>query len=152
MLPFQWFSPFFVFGIPISIFPDMEAVESVYFQFLRKVHPDKVRHLLPEQQEQAALYAGLLNASYKTIKNPALLLKALFKELYPTASLPLPELAFLENVMQLESEKNKHEINTQVQILEQQVEDGVRSCSLKEIDVFITKLGYLYRIQSSVEA
>lgn len=145
LIPFQSYSPFFVFNIPASFFPNMDIVESKYFELLKQIHPDRVRNLEGLEQEESVLYAGLVNDCYKTLKSPNLRIIAILEKL--GAEVPVLEVSFLSLVMELESKKQMLEISSIRQDLEQMLEQAITSSDLKQIGILVAKLKCLYRIQ-----
>jgi molecular chaperone HscB len=61
---------FAMFGLPLKLDLDAQALEKQFYRYSRKLHPDVHARASVEQQEWSLAQASLLNDAYRTLKDP----------------------------------------------------------------------------------
>jgi len=61
---------FAMFGLPLKLALDVQALEKQFYRYSRKLHPDVHARASVEQQEWSLAQASLLNDAYRTLKDP----------------------------------------------------------------------------------
>jgi molecular chaperone HscB len=61
---------FAMFGLPLKLDLDVQALEKQFYRYSRKLHPDVHARAPVEQQEWSLAQASLLNDAYRTLKDP----------------------------------------------------------------------------------
>jgi molecular chaperone HscB len=61
---------FGMFGLPPKLDLDPKALETQFYRYSRKLHPDRFAGKSPAEQEAALRESSLLNDAYRTLKNP----------------------------------------------------------------------------------
>lgn len=106
---------FELFGLPVQLKIDTNALPRKYFELSRKYHPDYFANASPEAQAEALDMSAQLNKAFKTLQSPeatikyVLELKGLLTEeekypLHPSFLMEVMELN--EQLMELEMEPN----------------------------------------------
>jgi molecular chaperone HscB len=59
-----------MFGLPPKLDLDVKALETQFYRYSRKLHPDVHARASQEEQDWSLAQASLLNDAYRTLKNP----------------------------------------------------------------------------------
>lgn len=165
---------FELFGLPVQLKIDTNALPRKYFELSRKYHPDYFANASPEAQTEALDMSAQLNKALKTLQNPdqtikyVLQLKGLLTEvekytLHPSFLMEVMELN--EQLMDLEMEPNatllsETEIQTQqlidanyqlvAAILDNYQEAVTTEKELLQVKEYYFRRKYLERIMEKV--
>jgi molecular chaperone HscB len=58
-----------MFGLPLKLDLDVQALEKQFYRYSRKLHPDVHARASQQEQEWSLAQASLLNDAYRTLKN-----------------------------------------------------------------------------------
>lgn len=111
ILPFYTMNPFVIFNTLPALKLNLDQVDDMYFGFQRQLHPDKLGDVIDEEREWADQHISQINQSYKALKKPILIAKAVILyckdpslplDKFKDSELPTPGAEFLKTVMALQ--------------------------------------------------
>lgn len=157
ILQFYPMSPFVLFHAQPTFSLDPVHRDQIYFEVQKKLHPDRVFNAPANEQAWAEEFIGQLNDAYKSLRNRLMSAQAAylyFKDPKTPASafndlkLPMPDMAFLGQVMTLQAQFNIDEFQALSANVLKQVDQAIHTKSLTDLLDGIAKLTYIERLHT----
>lgn len=157
ILPFYTMNPFVVFQLTPSEPIDMPSLDTKYFNLQRLIHPDRVQTAENKEWEWVNQHIGQINHAYKALKHTLPRAKAAYLyikdpslsiEAFDNADLPMPEISFLQQIIQLQACPSSNDIKALENSVLKDLVQSIMVLNSADIVQGIAKLTYVERLHT----
>lgn len=155
ILPFYTLNFFALFNVIPTLNPNFAEIDTVYFNFQKLLHPDKLRNATDAELDWADEHISQINAAYKALKNKLDCAKAAYlyaqdihlpMSAFTPELVPQPNMAFLQQMMELSAQNDADANKKLYDSVLQELDTATQKLDGAEILSAISKFTYLNRL------